>query len=41
MDVCAHIDLHPEAEGGAMAVDITAQYGEDSTAVVDFSAYDV
>lgn len=41
VDVCAHIDLHPEAEGGAMAVDITVQYGEDSTAVVDFSAYDV
>ncbi|QDN75465.1 hypothetical protein FNV64_07460 [Streptomyces sp. S1A1-7] len=41
VDVCAHIDLHPEAEGGAMAVDLTVQYGEDSTAVVDFSAYDV
>ncbi|MFF2426297.1 hypothetical protein [Streptomyces mirabilis] len=41
VDVCAHIDLHPEAEGGAMAVDLTMQYGEDSTAVVDFSAYDV
>lgn len=40
-DVCAHIDLHPEAAGGAMAVDIAVQYGKDSTAVVDFSAYDV
>ncbi|KUN44113.1 hypothetical protein [Streptomyces olivochromogenes] len=41
VDVCAHIDLRPEAEGGAMAVDIVVRYGEDSPAVVDFSAYDV
>ncbi|MET8413296.1 hypothetical protein ABZV34_35520 [Streptomyces sp. NPDC005195] len=41
LDACAHIDLNPAADGGAMAIDMDVQYGKDSTAVVDFWAYDV
>ncbi|MFF7215946.1 hypothetical protein ACFZAU_36320 [Streptomyces sp. NPDC008238] len=40
-DACAHVDLNPPADGGAMAVDIIVRYGGNSTAVVDFEPFDV
>jgi hypothetical protein len=40
-DACAHIELNPPADGGAMAIDVSVRYGKDSTAVVDFEPFDV
>ncbi|MFD7873680.1 hypothetical protein ACFV5G_06045 [Streptomyces sp. NPDC059766] len=40
-DVCAHIELNPPAEGGAVAIDIGVRYTDASTAVVEFSPFDV
>jgi hypothetical protein len=41
VDACAHIELDPPADGGAMAIDISVRYGKGSTAVVDFEPFDV
>jgi hypothetical protein len=40
-DSCAHIELNPPADGGAVAINISVRYGKDSTAVVDFEPFDV
>ncbi|MER5601625.1 hypothetical protein [Streptomyces sp. NPDC002265] len=40
-DVCAHIELNPPAHGGAVAIDIGVRYAAASTAVVEFSPFDV
>lgn len=40
-NACAHIELNPAADGGAMVVDVDVRYGEDSTAIVDLTLYDV
>ncbi|MFG2949113.1 hypothetical protein [Streptomyces adustus] len=40
-DVCAHIELNPHAQGGAVAIDIGVRYTDASTAVVEFAPFDV
>ncbi|MGW2823229.1 hypothetical protein ACWC24_19910 [Streptomyces sp. NPDC001443] len=39
--VCAHIELNPPADGGAVAIDISVRYAANSTAVVEFAPFDV
>ncbi|MFF3618169.1 hypothetical protein [Streptomyces sp. NPDC002467] len=42
VDACAHVKLGPAAVGGAMAIDITAQYeGDGKAALVHFQPFDV
>lgn len=38
-DACGHLDLSPPADGGAAAVEVTAEYGERDTALVHFMPF--
>ena len=41
IDACAHIELDPPAHRGAIAIDVTVEYEDANTALVELMPFDV